>query len=345
MKNLIDDLKSNRFKQLYYIYGKDVVYIERIVDFAVKRIVPSDNDFNIYKFEGKDLNVDEFADVSEACPMFADHKCILVKDFNCEDFSTDFIKQLTSILDNIPTSSTIIFYVLSFDVKNDRNVISAKNRKLIDYVAKRGEVFEAVQKSLPQTTREIQKVCKANGSMVSYENAQVIANKCLCDSLTIRNELRKVLAYADGREITLSMIDELVSDYYNANAFNFARAVVSMNAQLSFKLLNELYILRAEPIAVLSVVASSFLDLYRVKTALITNRTEQNILNDYDYKRREFIIRNYVMDCQRIRIEHIRDCIDVLKKTNLKIVTTSTDGKILLEQAVAEMISSGYKYR
>ncbi|MGN1411166.1 MAG: DNA polymerase III subunit delta [Oscillospiraceae bacterium] len=344
MKNIIKDLKLNNFKRLYYLYGKDLVSIERLLDTAIKCIVPNGDDFNLYKFDGKNLNLDEFLDVAEACPMFADYKCILVKDLNCEDFSTDFLKELLSILDKIPKSSIIIFYVIGFDITNGKKYPTAKNKKLIDYVSKNGQVFEAIQKTLEQTTKEIQTICQSNGSFVSHQVAQTIANKCLCNSLTVKMELSKVIAYANGKEITLSMVNDLVSNYYDVNAFAFAKAVVSMNGQLSYKLLNELYTLRTEPIAVLSAVAVSFLDLYRVKTALATGRSEYDILNDFNYKGREFIIRNYIRDTKRIKLEHIRDCLNILKKANLEMISTSIDGKILLEKAVADMINSGYKY-
>lgn len=344
MKNLIKNLKSNNFKRLYYIYGKDIVSINSIVDIAIKCIVPNGDDFNIYKFDGKNLNLDEFTDVAEACPMFAEYKCILIKDFNCENVPADFLKRLISNLDNIPQSSIIIFYITGVEITTKKNSPTAKNKKLIDYISKNGQVFEAIQKTLPQTIKEIQDICNKNNSPISYANAQLIANKCLCNSLTIQSELKKVIDYSNGREITTQMINDLISNYYDAKSFDFAKAVVSMNGQLSYKLLNELYNLRTEPIAVLSAVATSFIDLYRVKTALLTHKNEYNIINDFNYKGREFIIRNYIKDSGKINLKHIRDCINILKKTNLEIISTSTDGKILLEQAVAEMINVGHKY-
>jgi DNA polymerase-3 subunit delta len=172
----------------------------------------------------------------------------------------------------------------------------------------------------------------------------LLANKCLCDSLTIQNELKKLIDYANGREVTLQMVEDIISDYYNVDAFAFAKAVVSMNGQLSIKILHELFALRTEPIAILGAVSKSFIDLYRVKTALINGRNERDILEDFDYARREFVVRNYIRDERKIRLEHVRDCIRILAQTSIDLVSYSVDGKILLEKAVAEMINSGYKY-
>jgi DNA polymerase-3 subunit delta len=345
MKNLVKSLKLNSFKRLYYFYGKDVVSVERLVEVAKENIVPSGDDFNVYKFDGKDLNLDEFTDVVESCPMFADYKCILVKDFNCEDYPAEYLKGFMSTLENAPKSSIIIFYIIGCDIRTAKNTLTAKNKKLVDYVSKQGQAFEAVQKNLSQTTRDIQEYCNQNACNISYENAQLIANKCLCNSLTLKNELPKLISYANGREITTEMVEDLISNYYDVNAFAFAKAVVSMDGQQAYKLLNELYTLRAEPIAVLSAVASSFLDLYRVKTALNTGRSEHHVCSDFNYRGREFVVRNYVRDARNIKIEHVRECINILKETNLNIVSTSVDGKISLEKAVAKMIDVGHKYR
>lgn len=344
MKQLINKLKSRNFKRMYYFYGKDIVSIENLVKTAINSIVPTGNDFNIYKLDGKNFNLNEFIDVSEGCPMFSDYKCIVIHDFNCDTIPADTIKNLISALDNVPNSSIIIFYVTGFDVKNGKKYPTSKNKKLIDYISKNGVVFEAIQKTLPQTVKEIQEVCKKNNCPISYDNAQLIANKCLCDSLTIQNEIKKLIDYANGKAITLQMVNDLISNYYDVDAFAFSKAVVSMNGQLSIKILNQLYTLRTEPIAVLSVVSMAFIDLYRVKTALSTGRGENDILMDFNYKGREFVIRNYIRDAYKIKLEHLRECINILKQTNLALISSTVDGKILLEKAVAEMINAGYKY-
>lgn len=344
MNRLIHDLKSNSFKRLYYFYGKDVVSVELLVKTAISCIVPNGDDFNIYKLDGNALNLQELSDVTESFPMFADHKCITIHDLNCESLNADYLKQLLNILDNAPDTSIIVFYVTGFDVKNGKKYPTAKNKKLIDYISKNGVVFEAIQKTLPQTVKDIQTVCKQHGNDIDYQNAQLIANKCLCNSLTIKSELKKLLDYAQNQTITKDMIDNLVYSSYDVNAFEFSRAVVSMNSQLSFKILNELYSLRSEPIAILSAVSMAFIDLYRVKTAINYNHSEHEILSDYNYKGREFVIKNYLKDSNTIRLEHLRECINILKQTNLLLVSSTTDKKFILEKAVAEMINVGYKY-
>lgn len=344
MNQLINSLKSKSFKRLYYFYGKDIVSIERLVQIAINSIVPSGDDFNIYKLDGKNFDLNEFVDVAEACPMFADYKCITIHDFNCDTIPADIVKDLISSLDNIPPSTIVVFYVTGFDVKNGKKYPTAKNKKLIDYISKNGMVFEAIQKTLVQTTKDIQKFCHDNKCSISYDNAQLIANKCLCDSLTIKNEVQKLVDYANGKEITKSMVNDLISNYYDVNAFDFSKAIVSMNGQLSLRLLDELYTSKTEAIAVLSAVSGAFIDLYRVKTALENGRHENDILADFNYKGREFVVRNYIRDAYKIKLEHLRECLNILKKTNYSIVSSNLDGKILLQKAVVEMIDAGYKY-
>lgn len=344
MKQLINSLNLKDFKRIYYIYGKDIVSIESLVKKIINSVVPSGDDFNIYKLDGKNLNLDEFLDVAESCPMFAEYKCITIHDFNCDSAPVDTVKALISALDNTPNSSIIVFYVTGFDVKNGKKYPTAKNKKLIDYISKNGMVFEAVQKTLVQTVKEIQEICKHNSCNISYDTAQLIANKCLNDSLIIKNELQKLLDFANGSEITTSMVNDLTCNYYDVDAFDFSKAIVSMNGQLSLSILNQLYSLRAEPIAVLSAVSMAFIDLYRVKIALSTGRNENDILADFNYKGREFVVKNYIRDAYKIKLEHLRECINILKRTNLVLITSSVDGKILLEQAVADMINAGFKY-
>ena len=60
-------------------------------------------------------------------------------------------------------------------------------------------------------------------------------------------------------------------------------------------------------------------------------------MNDFDYKR-EFVVKNAFRDSSRMSIRRLRSCIAILRDTAVKLNSTSIDEKIMLEEAVTQML-------
>ena len=70
-------LKGKNYSSLYYFYGKDVMSVELYTKTLVKKLVSDDEAvYNFHKFNGKDIDLSEFAETVEALPMFAEYLLI-----------------------------------------------------------------------------------------------------------------------------------------------------------------------------------------------------------------------------------------------------------------------------
>ncbi len=334
-------LKSKNYSSIYYFYGKDVMSVELYTKTLVKRLVSEDDAiYNFHKFNGKDIDLSEFAETIEALPMFAPYLCITVNDLNAEDLSTDDLNFMLKILKDVPETTVIIFYNTAIDICDGKKSPTIKNKKIVDCIAKIGDVCEFSIKTPIELSKQIVATVEKKGSSVSASNAAYIAELCLSDNMLISGEIEKLTSYAQGREITKDDIDSLVSRQVNSNAFDLSKAVVSFNKKKALLLLDELFYQRAEPIAVLSAISMSFMDLYRASLAVVRGIHPSDVVADFSYKaNRKFAVDYAFRDCRKINIKHLRKCIKILADTDSALKSSKTDGRILLEKAIVQMVS------
>ncbi len=330
-------IKSGDIKNSYYFYGKDIVATEKLTKLLLKKLVKSTTD-GYSKLDGEKLNLSELSDMSEMYPMFTEYNCILINDLNAESLVADDLKRLLKIIDDIPPTTVIIFNITGFDLKAGKRTVSAKNKKLIDLITKTGVVCEAVFKTGTELTKAIVDRVAKEGCTINKSNAEEIAELCLCDSMLIKNELDKLCAYADGSEITKEMIGMLVSKQLDSNAFALAKSVVSLRTSESMRILDELMEQRAEGIVVLSAISSAFIDLYRARVALVNNKRQDNVVQDFNYRGREFVVKNAFNSCGKIPLEHLRECLKILRQADLSFKSTRTDSRVIIEKAIIEML-------
>ncbi len=334
-------LKNRQFSRAYYFYGKDTAAVENYKDHFVSRIVGKENeDYNFHSFDGKNFDLDAFSDACEALPFFADRVCCTVCDLNADSLGADVLTRLLEITEDLPESTTVIFYYMSVDVTDGRKYPTAKNKKLMDSVGKIGKVCNFALKTPVALSKEIMARASAAGCGISKDAAVFLAEQCLCDMMIIGNELDKLTAYAGGNEITIDMIRELSPRQIDTTAFDLARAIARMNVKDSMRLFNDLTAEKAEPIPILYAISGNMLDLYRARAAISCRKTPEDVKSDFGYsKTLSFRVDNAFRDVQKISLSHLRNCIKILADTDAALKSSKTDPQILLEEAIVKMLS------
>ncbi|WP_173385140.1 DNA polymerase III subunit delta [Ruminococcus flavefaciens] len=350
-KTIKAQLKKGELKNIYYIFGKNVPEVEKLTKQIIKAAVGENDDFALNKLEGRYLDISELYDMIQMVPMMSEYNCILINDYNCEKprevmagiRAEDVNKKLLDALKDIPPQTVVIFNVTGFEVpvKNDfktgRSVIKDKNKKLFDYAAKVGEAVECPIKSENELAKDIAASVSARGGLISLDNARELADMCQSDTLTIRNEIDKLCAYAGKNEITSDILHNLVHRQSDATFYKLADAVAAFNKRAAFDALDELMQDRDNRGAVLGNITASFIDMYRAACARQKGRQIADVKADFGYVW-EFKVKNAFRDSSRMSIRRLRQCVEILRDTNMMLNSGSCDEKIVLEQTVTKML-------
>lgn len=341
VKTIITQLKKGELHRLYYLYGADVSGVEKLTKMIVRTAVGENEEFALNKISGKDFNISDFRDMTEMMPMMSEYNCILVNDYNFEEHREEENKQLLEAIKDIPSQTVVIFNVTGFEVKvkasRDKRTITDKNKKLADAVLKNGIVCEQAAKTPHELAKEIAAKVSARGGMISIAIAQELATMCLSDTLMIANEVDKLCAFANGREITSEMIHGLVSQQSAVTVYNLANAVSSFNKKAAFEALDELMAQRVSRGAILGTISGSFMDMYRAACARASGRQISDVQSDFAYKW-DFIVKNAFRDSSRMSVRRLRECVAILRDTAVQLNSTSADERIVLEEAVTKML-------
>ena len=350
-KTIKAQLKKGELKNLYYIFGKNVPEVEKLTRQIIKAAVGDNEDFALNRLEGRYFDISEFYDMIQMMPMMSDYNCILVNDYNCEKprevmvglKADDINKKVMDALKDIPPQTVVIFNVTGFEVpvKNDfktgKSVIKDKNKKLSDYAAKVGESVECPIKTENELAKDIAASVSARGALISLDRARELAEMCQSDTLTIKNEIDKLCSYVGSGEITSEVLQNLVHRQSDVTFFKLADAVAAFNKRSAFEALDELMQDKDNRGAVLANITGSFIDMYRAACARKRGKQVQDVKEDFAYVW-DFKVKNAFRDSSRMSIRRLRECIKILRDTNITLNSGGGDEKTILEQTVTKML-------
>ena len=194
---------------------------------------------------------------------------------------------------------------------------------------KRGEI--ALEKQLVQWAEK-------RGCGLTQINAGKIIQLCGDDLLTLSSELEKLCAYAVGREITMDDIDLLVTKNLETTVFVLGNALMVGNYDKAYQQLDLLFYQKEEPVAVLAVLSSNYVNLYRAKTALESGENTSVLSKDFDYRGRDFLIRNAERDCKRASISQLRKSLFLLAQADLALKSGRSEPRTVLEELIGKMM-------
>ena len=341
VSELKSSVKCDGLKNLYYLYGKDIVSVETAYKFICNAAVKKGGEvYNMHTFDGRYFNIDEFTDACEALPMFADFVLCTVNDLNADDLNADDLNWLIKFISDLPETTILVFYYTGIDITGGKKALTAKNKKLSDVVAKQGKVCNFDHKTPDVLAKEIMSKCTKAGASISKENALLIVYQCCSDTLIISNETDKLIAYCGKNEITKKNIEELCPRQMDAKTYDLANAVVRRDKIRAVSIMNDLKHEMTEPISILYAVTGSMLDMYRAKIALGSRRTTGDVMNDFKYQKNlSFRVNNAFRDVRYYSVRDLRKCLRILTETDVAMKSTKMDNMILLEEAIIKMLS------
>lgn len=338
-RGLQGQLRDKKISQLYYVYGGDVLQVEHSVKKLIKAVA-QDMD-SVTKFDGAALNLSELADEAELCPMFADYNCILIHDCNMESMREDQRKTLRSILEQVSEATVLIFYVTGFDIyggKTGKNKKpTAKNKTVIDYIAKNGTVCVCEPKTPAAIASDVEMSVKKRGCTIERGAAQLLAEECACQTLMIQQEVDKLCAFVDGGEITCQMVRDMVSPHLETTVYALTRAVTNHNARAAMEAVDELFAMRVETHYLMATLSGCLVDLQRAVVAKQNRRTVQDVMQDFSY-RFGFAVENAFRDSRGESAKHIARCLKLLCDAERTLHSQAVDERVLFEQTIVEML-------
>ncbi|MBS1738485.1 MAG: DNA polymerase III subunit delta [Bacteroidetes bacterium] len=224
--SIINSWKKKEFKPFYWLEGEEEFFIDEIMDYAEKNILPeTEASFNLTVFYGKDA---EWPDIINACrryPMFAERQVVLLK----EAQQLKLIDKLEPYFEN-PLASTI--FIVSYKGKT----IDGRS-KLAKVLKKNGEVFLSKKVYENQLQAWTNGYLQSKGMRISSKALALLVDHIGNDLGRIANEVNKLSLNIKDSEITENEIEKYIGISKDYNIFEFQSAFGYKDAAKAIKII------------------------------------------------------------------------------------------------------------
>lgn len=335
---LSSSIKSGNFSRAYFFYGEESFLVKTYASRIKNRLLGDTKvDINLLELNGNpDLTM--LSDHVESLPFFAEHKVIMINDFSLEKLPESDFEAFENILKNAPDTTVMVFYLtgIGFSARTGRV------KKLLEIFKKYAVVCEFKPLNKMKIGEIIRKKASKQKRLISATNAEYIAEITACDLNLASVETTKLCCYVDeGKEITREIIDKMVAKRLETKVFSLSDAMIAKNKKEAFRILNELFEQRVEPIPILATLSAVYSDYYISKAAKNSGVPPQQMTTDFGYTggKASFAARKY-NQAAKMSMNDLRRAMKIIFEADVKCKSLTINRRLLLEETVLKIMES-----
>lgn len=330
------DISSGRFAPVYLIFGDDAYLKNYYKEALAKKAADGDPFFNLQKFEG-DENLQEVFDAVNQFPMMAERKSVILSDFDFERSSKENYDKFLDLISDVNDTCVLIicFDNIEFDTKK-----GAKEKKMISLVEKvGGKCVEINHRTTTALAKMLSDGAKKRGCTFNNSEIRFLIEVSGNDLSTLKNELDKLCAYVGSGTITKEIVEKIAVKSIDASVYEYVKRILASDVSNALQMLDDMFFMRIEPIAILSVTASSYVDIYRAYTAKLAGISNEDIALDFKYpKNKLFLIERATQNLRKFSGTTLSLSLEAIAEADKAIKSFSSDSRAILEQLTVKLI-------
>ncbi len=329
-------IKEQDFHSLYFLYG-DEEYMKKYYTDQMAKAVASGPmaTFNLQRFEGN-ASLETLRDAVEALPVMSAQKCVVVRDLNIEAMAAGEVEDLKQMIADIPPSTVLVFWQDTVAV-NTRG--SSKWRAFLKHFEKTGNTVQISAYGKSELARLLVARARQNGKVLSPDLAMYMIELAGGSLQNLLNEMDKLCAYTTGDAIEKAKMDAVIIKSTDFTVFDLARCLVKKQGNEAHAILADLLAQKEEPVAILAVLGMAYTDMYRVKVLMEHGLRAQDAADIFQYKGKEFRLRNAGYDQRGITLTQLRKSMQLLFDADWRLKSSRADNRLILEETLAKLMT------
>lgn len=329
------NIKENNFSNLYFLYGEEKMLVGTYAKRLKEKIVGKEpSDFNYHEFNDGSI-IEDIANAVNILPFAEPYNFVSITDFNIEKITESDLKAYFEVVSNIPETTVVVISMLTLMPSGAK---ASRWKKLSDIADKNGIAVDFAKKSAADLRKLLISWAGKRGLELVPKNADLIIEYSGTNLQTLQNEMEKLCSYTKEGEITSDIIERIVIKNLEARVFDMADAVVKGLWDSAFEKFDLLMYQHEDPNAILAVLSSNYVDMYRVRTAISSGERSAKLTEDFDYKRKEFKIRKAENAVKRLSDEVLDESLELLAQANTLINGNSVNKRLVLEELICKLI-------
>jgi DNA polymerase III delta subunit len=272
----------------FVIYGADNYRKYEFLDQLLQQIgIKYLCNFSILKDE---YELCEIINIAQTIPFAEEKRCVVVHNFQWEVLPAKQQEHFLKFLNHVPQQTFLIFF-------RSELKLTAACFKFITYIKDCATLKEFNLMSDLQLLEFIVSKVKKNGQQISKTNAAHLIKRCSSNLQAIAQEITKLCAHAAAcarKSIEESDIDLMTPSSVEQSAFEITKSLLKEDLHLAQIQLSCLLKNNSQPPMIVAAISTLFLDLVRVKIAMLENISSTVFLSDFNdiYKGKAFRVQN-----------------------------------------------------
>lgn len=333
---LKQQIKSGEFSRVYLFYGAEGYLKQHYADRLAKACVtPGMEGFNFKKYDAADgAPLSAVLEAAETLPAFGGHMCVLARDYALDALHASDKARLEVFFADPPESAVLIFWQDTVEVNPKK---SAKWRAVLSQIEKCGAVVHLDRMDMQTLCKTLSAGAAKRGCQLEKTEARYLAETVGNDLNLLSGELEKLCSYKQSGTITKEDIDAVATRSLEANVFDLSRALSAGNCARSLMVLEKLLQEKEKPELILGTLCGVYVDMYRVKLALEAGERADAPAKFFNYKGKEFRLRNAARDAARYDKRDLQQALDLCTTADRALKTGSTPASIVLERLLVQL--------
>jgi DNA polymerase-3 subunit delta len=324
----MSELKNEKLKQIYFLFGEDHFTINNAIKNISKLVEPfltSDFDYETISAEKK-ANLSDLIDLAYTFPFGSDKKLLIVKNF--ENYNNK--KQLLDYI-NDPSETTILLIANYGTISNlmSEPYKSLKSKEFI---------FEARELKGAELENWVKKRASQLGFNINPESVKAVVEIVGEDKSLLEMQLQKFSSFiGDKKEIDVEDIKKLSSATKEYSIFDLLNALGRGNLASSYKVINNL-LDNGKDLIFITNMLTKYISVI-AQSIELQNRK----LSDNDACKAIGVSKYYYINCKNAsylkNAQKLETTSKALYNVDLAMKTTSIDQKTLSTILVTEIFS------
>lgn len=319
-------------KNIFLLYGEEVFLKNHGKKDLLSKISPEGmSEFNIFTYDGKKYDLVSVKEAIEALPVFSDTKLLMFNNSGIfqitgkEAATKEYREFWEKIIDEIPQEVYIVFDEEKVD----------KRSGLYKKLQKKDSVVEFSYLSEEKMISWTVALFKTMGKIISPNEAKYLIEITQDGMTSVKREAEKIAAYTQGKtSVTRQDINDVTVPVVENRVFDMVDAILSKNAPLALKMLNDLLILKEDETRILGAISSNADKLLTVKL-MSDDKADKTVIASKT-KIAPFIVSKYISLSSKYKACDLKDLLSKCVEMDRMFKLTRVDKAVILQTFIAD---------
>lgn len=322
MRRILEDIKTNRFNNIYLLYGEEDYLRKQYRDKLKVALLADGDSMNLTVYEGNGVNPLKVIDMAQTMPFFAERRVLVLEDTG---FFKGSAEELAVYMKEVPEYTYFVFVEKEVDKRN----------KLYKAIKDNGHIAEFARQDEATLRKWISGKVQKEGKQMDMSTISFFLQRTGVDMENIEKELEKLFCYTLKKEvISTADVEEICTKQLSNRVFDMISFVSQRKQKQALQLYYDLLTLREAPMKILALMARQFNLLLQVRTLKDKGFDQKTIATKVGLA--PFIASKYLAQCTNFSVKSLKNALVDCVQTDEDIKSGKINDRISIELLIVK---------